>query len=694
MTSSQKAEGSIFEVLHRQGYKIGSHSTYAWKQFQHAFSWKFFQGMVIPKGYTDYVPTRGSIELMKEKDFDVMITALGHLDKVSHKYGPGSKEYIEEAARSDDCVRMMFEALPEGWNFMVFGDHGHDLMGRHVPGLDIPAGYVYYGPAFKKGVRKNMDLTSHYAILSMLFHVPVANPPLDDNLEEIFVEGWVDRPNQYASEPEARNDGAATGIHKAGVRLPDEMLFLLVFMVLGGITFTVATRKISRKAGLLAGAACVLLVWLEGFSYVWLRTKIHQQPWVYDYCFWILEFAACVAAVYFFRRREPVVSNLFLACVLYFCLTLFTGLPTIYNFGATRFIMHGMMALTVCMAVVLWRRHAAGWKSVFRGPLLTVAAAMFLIGINIDVLVNNFQYRYFYWSNFLFRIVDPAISFAVLSAILCAVIFNMGRKGIYAFLVVQVFAFAHAFIPAWVYLVALVFSVALFLPAYMKPAFLRKINSRWNLAAALVVMTYFSNFSMERMNEWIVLILMGILVIMSISRVIEKDDAGRYRETLVLLGALVVVVLGIFSFWIMFGLRIAGLDFQPVLNWFPTGWQTQLWPLIAAMILYGYVLPFLCLASVLGEYVPASIPVLRKTWLLLGVGKIVCVAIFLRAMIISSPGQFLLRDSVEDIIIWIVMSIMAAVYLFGGTRGKGSGESLRAADAAGMSTASFPPERA
>ena len=183
------------------------------------------------------------------------------------------------------------------------------------------------------------------------------------------------------------------------------------------------------------------------------------------------------------------------------------------------------------------------------------------------------------------------------------------------------------------------------------------------------------------MTEWIVMILIGMITIRSISRVITTEGATEYRETLVALSALIVVLLGLFTFWIMFGLRIAGLNFQPALNWFPTGWQTQLWPLLFAIMIFGFALPFLCLASVLEQYVPAAIPMLRKAWILIGAGKIVGVAVFLKAMIINNPGQFLLRDSVEDMIIWVVMSIMAAFYLFGKTRGEEPGEDPRGKEA-------------
>lgn len=681
LTSGQRTEGSIFELMQKQGYTIASHSTYAWKQFQHTFSWKIFQGMVVPEGYTDYVPTKGSIELMKENDFDIMITALGHLDKVSHKYGPGSEEYIMEAARSDDCVKMMFDALPEGWHFMVFGDHGHDEMGRHVPGLDIPAGYVYYGPAFKKGFQKHIDLRSHYFILSRLFSIPFTSPPPDENLEDLFTPEWISTHPVSSTKPADSDHGAVTEGDKKESRMPSELFFILLFMALGGVVFTAAFRKYSLKVTLAAGAGIVLFVWLEGFIYVWLKTQMLQQSWAYDYLIWALEFAACFTAVHLLRRREAIFSKLFLACLAYFCLTLFTGLPTVYNFGGTRFIMHGMMALSLCLAVVLLKRYSAGEKAVLRGTLLLVAVAVVLIGLNIDLRVTNFQYKYFYWSHSLFQVIPPMIPFVLSSAFFCAVIFNMRRSGLIAFLVFQAFVLAHTLVPAWVFLIALVLSVVLFMPAYLKPAFLRNVKSQWNLVAALIVMIYFSGFSLERLTEWMVMVLIGILTIRGIAKAITTEGAGNYRETLVVLAAFVVVLIGIFSFWIMFGLRIAGLDFQPVLNWFPTGWQTQLWPLIAAIMIYSYALPFLCLASVLGKYVPTAIPVLRKSWLLIGAGKILCVAVFLKAMIINNPGQFLLRDSVEDMIIWVVMSVMAIVYLFGKTRGEEPGEDPREADA-------------
>ena len=53
----------------------------------------------------------------------------------------------------------------------------------------------------------------------------------------------------------------------------------------------------------------------------------------------------------------------------------------------------------------------------------------------------------------------------------------------------------------------------------------------------------------------------------------------------------------------------------------------------------------------------------RRAWFFVGLGKILAVAVFLRALVLNEPGQFVLRDSFEELIVWLVIAVTGAFAL-------------------------------
>lgn len=61
----------------------------------------------------------------------LMIHPMG-VDDMGHKHGAGSREYAREAARCCDLMAMKYEQWREdGYQLVVVGDHGMDLLGLH-----------------------------------------------------------------------------------------------------------------------------------------------------------------------------------------------------------------------------------------------------------------------------------------------------------------------------------------------------------------------------------------------------------------------------------------------------------------------------------------------------------------------------------------------------------------------------------
>lgn len=654
MESRQKSMGSIFLSLKDRGYRICAVGDFSWNIYKDAFaSSRIYEIGKVPE---DAVIVDASFELMKTQRPDVMITAISQFDQVSHKFQPGSKEYYDELLRSDGLVRKAYEALPDGWNFMVFGDHGHDELGRHVAGLDIPAAYVYTGPAFRKGLRRDIDIRSHYFILAQLLNVGVAAEPVDGNIEDMF---------NSSTALVSRKPAAHKQQKEAGSAWPTELLYLLLFMIMGGITLAAALRRwVPVKVLLAVGAAVILLLWLEGLSYVWLKTRISQKPWWYDYILVVVELGACWAAAGLWKK-DALPARLFRACLLFFGFTIFFHLPTVYNFGDTRYIMHGVLATIVSLAVVLVILYRAGEAINYRWAAFLLAAACLLVCLNIDMRVMNFKFRYFFWSHSLYEVIPPSMLWVLLTGFFCALLFNFRRAGIAGFLILQSLTLAGPRVPTWAYAVLYFLTAALLLPPRMKPSFMRKIGNEWAALFATIMMLYFLDFSLSRMVEIVVVLLTGLMVAKSVRIVLAVKDIA-FRKVLTALAAVAMLLLGIFTMWTSMGMRFSGLEFSPVLIWFPTDMFYELWFVIFFVVVYFYLIPTLTLSSILDKLVPEAKPVLRSVIFLLGTGKILTVAIFLRGMLLTKPSEFQLRDTMEELLVWLaVMGAAACICLLG-----------------------------
>jgi hypothetical protein len=97
-------------------------------------------------------------------------------DHAAHRAGVGGPGYQHAFDAVDELVRRADAAVPPGDTLVVFGDHGHDRAGRHLPGLDVPTVAVYRGPGFVAGAEAGpVALTIHRYLLSWALGLPL--PP-------------------------------------------------------------------------------------------------------------------------------------------------------------------------------------------------------------------------------------------------------------------------------------------------------------------------------------------------------------------------------------------------------------------------------------------------------------------------------------------------------------------------------------
>ncbi len=660
MTADQKAGGSVLEELHRRGYTIGIAANHSWNQFRHAYDHAVLHDLGnIP---SDNVVVGEAMDIFEKYNPDIMMTAIIDLDHAAHKYKPGTGEYYEAALESDRLVKEIYEKLPENWHILIFGDHGHDESGRHVPGLDIPAAYVYHGPAFSEGVRRDIDVKTHYFILSGLFKVPPAGRPINENLHELFKPGWLE-PDFF---PPSTAHAAASGLSRTLANLRDslayEVLFLLLLFAAGLFVIKAALPSVKTAAAAAASGALCLVLFLQGLAYLWLRETLYQQWWGWDYVVVAVEFIACLAlarALWKGSRHAALIA----ASILFYILTLFLHLSTIYNFGATRYLMHGLIIAMAAATAVHVRTRRAHEDPGTRGVLLMLLAALALAVLNIDMLVVNFKFRYLYWSHALFGAVPPALVYGLVSGLLCAVLFNRRREGIAAYVLLSAVVMAAPLIPPHGFAAVLGLALLLQVKDAVAPTAPPRLRTPWKIVLALVYLFYFLEFSFARMTEMAVVILAGALAIRALAALRGRPQMSEsFRNLVPLLGALIVVGLGLYTFWISFSMRIGGIQLVPILKWLPMEKMTSSWPFIMFVMIYVFVTPLMMLLALFRQAF-GNDDAAAKAWFFVGLGKIIAVAVFLRALVLNEPGQFVLRDSFEELIVWIVLALTGAFAL-------------------------------
>ncbi|MBI5488608.1 MAG: alkaline phosphatase family protein [Deltaproteobacteria bacterium] len=101
---------------------------------------------------------------LREGELQFLVLHLINTDSVSHEFHPGTPQYSAIYRETDGWLREIDEALGPRDHLIVLGDHGHDELGMHIPGLDVPAAYVAMGPLFAPGVRLDMGMASVYLL--------------------------------------------------------------------------------------------------------------------------------------------------------------------------------------------------------------------------------------------------------------------------------------------------------------------------------------------------------------------------------------------------------------------------------------------------------------------------------------------------------------------------------------------------
>lgn len=201
-----------------------------------------------------------------DRSADVTLISLSNGDRTAHVFGTHSPRYREAFRAIDGIIAEAVAHAGPDSDVLVFGDHGHDEMGRHLPGLPSTTSAVYAGPSFRKQGLVHATLSDHRAILGVLLGVPSPPSYTGPALDQIFAFGLLG-PEQRACvsalrAPPARKGSSVVRFVLALATLVSAMWIAQRVLVLTGL------ERFARWAIAALGAS---LMALAGHGYDALR---------------------------------------------------------------------------------------------------------------------------------------------------------------------------------------------------------------------------------------------------------------------------------------------------------------------------------------------------------------------------------------------------------------------------------------
>ena len=305
---------------------------------------------------------------------DLTVVHITYVDHTAHSYGVDHPRHRAVHAVVDDMIGKLAAAISPDDTFVVFGDHGHDLSGRHAMGLDVPTFALYRGPGFCAGCNPGtLPIAEHRFLLGWALETPL---PADygGGAHPDLLRATGPRPAGYDGPARAPRVTAGHAAPRQAARLAVLALLLAVVAVrFKRLWIDVPPLPRRRQPWLwAAGGALGLVSW--GVLLAAVRPWLHEPSFPDLAVGWALLATVLLAVVW--RVRSPRPAWLALGAVL------LIGFPTVYRYGAPGSLVPAWLA-ALGVAVAAQRRvsgAAAGelaLAALLLAPFLGVDAADF-----------------------------------------------------------------------------------------------------------------------------------------------------------------------------------------------------------------------------------------------------------------------------------------------------------------------------
>jgi len=512
---------------------------------------------------------------------DVTLIGLSNGDRTAHAYGVRSPRYREAFGSIDGLIAQVVARAGADSDILVFGDHGHDEMGRHLPGLPSTTVAIYAGPSFRHGVRARAALTDHRALLGVLLGVPTPPSYVGPALSSIFEPGAL-TPQQLAQEPALRAPAKQSGTASMRLLLAGSTLTLAVLIAQELLRSVACSRPRSWSVSLLFGAALAL----AGRYYDAVRHHIHDHGSEPQRSFWLLVPLGLGFALALARRgtaftwRARLERGALGTVLLSFCLLF----PTAYYYGASRAT---VLAVMVALFVVLGTRLATvrprSGLVLLVLALVTAASLWSLYGLR-DVGGRTREMAYFVFSSPVFGRYAIVTAFAVKLGLWLALAWTGQRSrrdlSIAALLALAALTLEHLPTQRAVLLVAALGYLGLLaLPSS------RLVATR--LFLGLLALGQMYEQEAVRILPMQVLLCSIALTLEFFRRCFLEDEEARSVAS-----GVTLAFAGYLLLWPTVGMRFSGIDFHFMFEWVPISRYEELWWLIAAGMSLKFVLPY------------------------------------------------------------------------------------------------------
>jgi hypothetical protein len=553
-------------------------------------------------------PERESLDRIAEfGPADLTFVGFSRGDRVAHSHGEGGPEYAAAFGEIDRSIRELRARIPPDASLVVFGDHGHDAAGRHLPGGPATTFAVYEGPAFREGFRGALAITDHRVLLGLLLGLRTPAVYTGPPLGEIFREGWLE--GRYGAAPELRGSPVPSASPASRV-----VLVGLLALALAGLA-----ALLPRARG--AGAALALIVMLSGYGYPAIRRVIHDHgdsPWRWGYL--LVPLGAGFVAARLVRpageRRLWGAAGSLL--VVFFCL-----FATANYYGSARAI---VLAALVALVVVA----AEAWGAGVRRPAVyaSLAIGLAVLGLFYDVTrVGGELPGQGYYELKCSLVREGSRGLLIAGKLLLATLLAQGVRADRADRLAAALTVGLSLGAALLGVEVgrgLVVAVVLWRLVALVAG--RGLWPRTSLALGLAILPHF----FARPAPWVPIeaLVGGSLVLL---RAFPAALVGSRARTTA--ATLTVLTAAYLLLWPLVGFRLAGLDFSFMFRWVPASRYEDLWWAIALGTGLKLAWPYLLLGDAARLAGGVDFGWLRLAF----AAKALCLALFAAAHALAHP---------------------------------------------------------
>jgi hypothetical protein len=535
---------------------------------------------------------------------DVMLIALGNGDRTAHAFGTRAAKYSEVFRSIDDLIAQIVARAGPDSDILVFGDHGHDEMGRHLPGLPSTTVAVYAGPSFRQGVHASVTLTDHRALLGVLLGVPTPPSYVGPAPSSLFAPGAL-TPEQLSQLPALRAPPEQSNRSALRLVLAVTALSCALLLARKSLQSSGVSRTMSWSLASVLGAALAL----AGRYYDAVRHHIHDHGSEPVRSFWLLVPLSLGFGISLLQRearfgfRACAERGALITVLLSFC-TLF---PTAYYYGASRAT---VLAAMVALGVLLGTRAASFTPrrriSLFALALLAMVLLWSLYGLR-DVGGRTREMAFFVFSSPLFARHAQVTS--LLLELALWLVFALteprpfasqadrrSRRDLSMAALLGLAALVLEHLPP-LHTVLLGSALGCLVLLALPGARLRATR----LFLGLLALAQMYEQDPLRVLPMKALLCCVALILEFFRRCFAEDEEARSIAS-----GVGLAFAGYLMLWPTVGMRFSGIDFHFMFDWVPISRYEELWWLIAAGMLFKFVWPYALLVDLARRGCPRS----------------------------------------------------------------------------------------